>query len=697
MVIRKLIPLFFIYTFTLWALPQEFTVNLNNPKYHSGIMSTDSGGVIASSDLRIQARHIIYINKVDNKEEIHRVIAEGDLMLFSGGHTYVGRRLEYDFITKTGIVYDGVTAVDLWFLGGEKIQLNTDRSFYLYNAFITTSENKKADWKIQTKEVEISEKKLLTAKNVTFRFLETPIFYLPFFKSNLNSFGSSPVKYRVDWDTALWPRFSMRYRVYSSELFDLYCRFNVRPSKGVGGALETDYQSLDKRKTFRTRSYLDHDAFYRDTHSNEAKTHYRLQGRYASISENNQAQFYATYDWLSDKNMQTDFGKEDFELNTAKRTEIIIRNYQDWMIFGINGHFRINGFQGMKQELPESFWTPKPFTLGKSGIISENRTKVAYLDYVSAKDLTSDVPDFSAARLSTSHALYRPFYSHGFSLTPTLGVNGVFYGDSQKESPAALGVLKYELLADLTLKKNQAAFHHVLKPYIHYQGMTYPTIDPTTPYIFSIDDGFNRLSVIRCGIRNLFYLKKTPLFEPNIIADVYAYHFLGDHTFKKTVPKIQGNLIWNFPSWRLTGRFGWNMEKNVLDYANCGLAWTINENYAFKTEWRHRGPFDWRRGDPENFIMEITREISDLRHSPLSDGRNTLLTRLQMKLAPQWIARIDSHIGWGRGGEPNYSEARVELLTTISTSWHLRLIFIHSPAPDKKNDHFTLALSLAKN
>lgn len=101
----------------------------------------------------------------------------------------------------------------------------------------------------------------------------------------------------------------------------------------------------------------------------------------------------------------------------------------------------------------------------------------------------------------------------------------MFYGDSQRDRPAALGVLTYELLADLTLKRNYQNFRHVLKPYIYYQGITHPTISPNTPYIFSIDDGFNRLNLIRSGIRNLFYFKKTPLFEPNIIADLYAYSF----------------------------------------------------------------------------------------------------------------------------------------------------------------------------
>ena len=104
------------FPFSLWGV-QEFTINLKDPEYQGGVISTHQGGVISSPELRIQARHIVYINKVEKGKQIHQVVAEGDLMLESGGRTYVGKRLEYDFITKTGIVYEGVTAIDLWFLG----------------------------------------------------------------------------------------------------------------------------------------------------------------------------------------------------------------------------------------------------------------------------------------------------------------------------------------------------------------------------------------------------------------------------------------------------------------------------------------------------------------------------------------------------------------------------------------------------
>ncbi|NGX50213.1 MAG: LPS-assembly protein LptD [Chlamydiae bacterium] len=694
----RLLPLLLLlFISPLAAAPQQFTINLKDPQYRDGTISTDQGGVITSPELRIQARHIVYINRGEKGEAVHRVIAEGELMVDRGGHTYVGRRLEYDFITKTGIVYDGVTAIDLWFLGGEKIRLNPDKSFYLYNAFVTTSENQKADWKIHSRTVEITKKNQLAAKNVTFRFFETPIFWLPSFKSNLKTVTDSPVRYRLDWDKGLSPKLDMRYRIYSWEKLALFLRFNVRPSKGVGAAFESDYHSLNRRTQFLTRSYVDHDAFYRDTNSDRPRTHYRLQGLYKVQNEKGNTHLHATYDWLSDKNMQTDFNDDQFELKTAKETVLEMRNTQDWMIFGINGRFRVNTFQGMKQELPETFWTPKSFQLGESGIISQNRLKVAYLDYVSATDIEASVPDFNAARLSTHNELYRPFTRSGFTLTPLIGFNGIFYGDSQLDHPVGQAVLTYQLLLDLMLKRNYPRACHHLQPYAVYQGLTHPTTSPDSPYIFSIQDGFNRLNLLKTGVRNLFYFKSAPLFEPNIIADLYAYSFFADSTFKKTVPKIQGDFTWNFPSWRFQSRLGWNIEEQLLDYANIALAWTINENFAFKTEYRHRSRFYWRRDDPNNFIMEVSRDISDLLKSPLSDGRNTLLSQLQIKIAPQWIARIESHIGWGRGKEPNYNEVKVDLITMISTSWRLRITFVHAPAPKKKNDRFAFGLSLVKN
>ncbi|HEU64537.1 MAG TPA: hypothetical protein ENH96_04010, partial [Chlamydiae bacterium] len=89
--------------------PHELIVDLRNPSYKDGILTTHEGGVIKGEDIRIQARTIQYIKKYENGNFIHKIEAEKDLLIQYKGRVYVGEELEYDFTTKKGVVYEGKT------------------------------------------------------------------------------------------------------------------------------------------------------------------------------------------------------------------------------------------------------------------------------------------------------------------------------------------------------------------------------------------------------------------------------------------------------------------------------------------------------------------------------------------------------------------------------------------------------------
>ena len=99
-------------------------------------------------------------------------------------------------------------------------------------------------------------------------------------------------------------------------------------------------------------------------------------------------------------------------------------------------------------------------------------------------------------------------------------------------------------------------------------------------------------------------------------------------------------------------------------------------------------------------IMHDVAEIlvGDLTpHDEIKGKEKHDLERAAMnKIAPQWISQITSYVGWGRGREPSYNIAKVDLITTISTSWRLRITFSHSPAPKNKNNHLKFSLSLIR-
>ena len=114
-------------------LPKEnpLTVNLKNPVFVHGVISTDDGGVISAPGIRIQAQKMQYFNKIENGVQIQKIIAEKDLMMEYAQRIFVGDRLEYDFINRTGTLWNGKTFIDMWFLGGDKIELKEDGTFYI--------------------------------------------------------------------------------------------------------------------------------------------------------------------------------------------------------------------------------------------------------------------------------------------------------------------------------------------------------------------------------------------------------------------------------------------------------------------------------------------------------------------------------------------------------------------------------------
>lgn len=670
----------------------QFDVNLNAPKYTQGTLSTSSGGTLVMDGLKVQARHIVY-HTLSSKAEGHSIVAWGDLMVNYQGKWFIGDKFEYDFVKRTGVIKHGITRINLWHVGAKTIFLAPDKSLGIESGYITTSDDKNISWKIDVGNVDIDPKEEIVAKNITFRVKETPLFYLPYFKTNLNSFKKSPVTYGLDWETGLFPKFSMRYRIYSYEDLSVFFRFLLRPTKGVGGAIETHHKSPSGSREFLTRSYLDHDAFFRDDNPNKARTHYRFQGKMHANTSN--VHFDLSYDYLSDRNLQTDFKSPDFLLNTAKKTRAGVRYWGKYGTGGVDTHLRVNSFQAIKQKLPEAFFYSSTFKLGSTGITNHNIMKCSYLDYVFAKDVQSALSDFRSLRISTLNCFSRPFNIHILKVSPKIAFEGIFYSRTrQTHNPNMQALLRYELLTSIHSKSR---FKHAFlthTPYVNLYGITAPTLRPDTPYIFGINDGFAKILYLKSGWQESVYFRRSPLFAPNLCFNFYAYSFFLTDIFEMTTPKVRFDLTYKMPRLTIRSQNGWNFQTKSFDYNNLEFAWTFNQHFAFKTELRHRSPFYWRRANHDNFVFEVVRPLDQLKNSPLSDGRNTLITKLQAKVAPLWTAKIESHIGWGRGDEAAYNEVRLDVDTIISTCWKLGMTFTHAPAPERKNNSFMVKLNL---
>ncbi|NGX35389.1 MAG: hypothetical protein K1000chlam1_00212 [Candidatus Anoxychlamydiales bacterium] len=670
--------------------PHELIVDLRNPSYKNGILTTHEGGVIKGEDIRIQARSIQYIKRYENGRFIHCIEAEKDLIIQYKGRVYVGEEFEYDFTTKSGVVYDGKTFASLWYLGGDKIELKSDGSYHVENVYITTCENVDSTWDIHAGNVNVLKKDLLEAKNVRFRFFRLPTLWLPSFKINLKKFFGTPViRYKVNWDKSSGPKGSLRYRLYSWRDFSLWGRLEYRLRKGWGGAIETEYLPEHGRTVFQTKNYLATDIIPKEL---LVKKRYRIQGVYHTINPSKTTKMDMVWDKFSDINMPSDFKSDDFELNTAKKTELTIRHQGDFLLGVLYARPRVNSFDTIKQNLPKGYLNLIPYKAPNLNLVFYNYFIASYLDYEFSDKLSPSLMDFESARLETNNVVSRPFKNSFANFTPYAGFVGIFYNKSPSNDAKKQAMFLYGANLSSDFYKSFEKHKHVIQPYVQYQGITEPTEKVDSYYIFSIEDGYNKLNLIKTGIRNQIYslrhIRAYPTFETNL----YANTFLDSNFIPKTLPKIYLDINWNLPSVYFKAYSAWNLFKNTLDYSNFRLGWSVSQDLALSLEFRYRSSYDYRKANHENFILDVSREENILTKSPISDKRNTILTHIFFRLNPFWEVEIHSHHGWNRKNEPAYNEYKIDLFTTLSSSWKVRVSYQHTE-PD---DRFSGAVYLIK-
>jgi len=666
--------------FAGFLFAEETLIDLRNPTYRSGILYTSQGGVIQNEDLRIQARTIQYTKRTENGKEVHKIEAEGDLLIQYKGRAYVGSELEYDFTEKSGIVYDGCTFSTMWFVSGEQIELKPDGSYKVKNASITTCENKDSSWDLHARNVHVLKEDLFEAKKLRFRLFKIPLVWIPSFKLNLKKFKEPVFRYTLNWDKGQGPRASIRYQLYSWQDFAFYGRLSYRWRTGWGGALETEYFPPHKDVTFVTQSYIGSD---RLETAPDKMQRYRLLGALNAKNEHTRA--ILTWDKYNDVRMPTVFKTEDFEVSTAGKTLFYLQHWKPDFLTSLKVRPRVNTFESIQQDLPTLYARLFPQELGHSGLYNNLLTKASYLSFDYSHDLTTYLRDFRSARVEVRDTLYRPIFFGPVTLTPFFGGEGIFYSNSPSGEQKSVGLLLYGASLITRLSRTFSTQKHIIEPYASFTALTRPSVPPDAHYIFSIADGYNKINQIRAGFRSLL-LSPTSTFT----ADLNALAFFSDPVIPQFIPHLFLDLSWKLPNLFLHLHNNWNFQNQVLDDSRLRFRWTLSEDLALTFEGRYRSRFHWRKADHENYILDVTRPQTELLLSPLSDRRITFLASAFLRITPLWDAQISFINGFFRLNEDPYTEVKVDLSTWINSSMKVRLSYNHIRYDDRVSFHLDL-------
>lgn len=673
---------------------QGVKVDLREPTYCDGVLTTEKGGVITGPDIRIQAQKIKYIRKMVEGKPVFRIEAEEDVMVEYKCYLFVGERLEYDFQSKTGDIYNGRTGLHPWFFGGEKIHMYADGSYMLYNGYITTSENQENDWAIEAETAMIREDRYLNAHHVKFRFFKIPFLWVPAFNANLDSFFDSPLRYTFRWGGHQGPRLGAAYEFFSWNRFKMRLILDWRLKRGPGAGIETHYVSEDKKERFDTINYVANDNSVDNPHE---KMRYRFEGYYHNEWDNQRTTLDVSWDKLSDDDMATDYKDNGLELMEAERTQLVLHRQEDDWVANFVTKVRLNNFQTMKQELPRLEGSLRTYELGMTGILSESSASTSYLDFKYAHNL-NDVHNYSSGRHQVTQRFYRPLQISWFNVTPEAGGEIIYYDNSPQDNTKLLAIGHTGCYTNTQLFKQWGANHkHIIRPYARYDYITFPTVNPEDHYIFDIEDGLYRLNQLTFGTTQSIYQKTDCCVSRLLIADVWANAFFDTPSMPATVPVVYSRVQWNsFPTLRHTAETAWNLFRNDLYHFNLKTEWTISDDIALSGEYRHRDKYDWRKADKSNFIVDSFRSVHELLHSQMSDRRDTIILHLFCRLNPDWAVEFESRHGWNRRFQPAYTEFEFDILTNLTSAINLRISYQHKENL-RGNDRVAFYFSLSQN
>lgn len=648
-------------------------IDLKEPEFSPGLLKTEKGGVLQAPNIRIQARSIVYISKIEDGEKKTLVKAEGDLFVEFGEYVFTGDSIEYDFTTSTGTIINGKSAIEPWYFGGEVIQLSSEGSLLIRQGFLTTSETLCPDWSIEATSAELRCRRFLSADKVCFKILKIPLLYVPCFKLDLNTIFDSPIRYTVRFGGQQGTRLGVAYELWSWNGFKALAKLDYRFKRGFGGGIESQYRSPDRAHCFQMINYIANDNSICDP---KQRVRYRFQGIYNGYLQEGKTKLHLCYDKLSDKDMAEDYYDETLDIDVPGRTELKLSHLEETWISSLFTRVRINTFQSLKQDLPTAFASIKPFYLPSNlGILSEYVVKLSYLDYDYA-NTTPHLHDYRSSRFSVRQNFYRPFILNYVTLTPETGLTAIYYGDSPSRTPKELVLGRFDLNANTRLSKRWGRIKHVVEPFTRYSYQTMPTTAPFRHFIFDIEDGLYRLNYATIGVRNAFYDLSDYNIQRPVEFNVWTYAFFQARAYKTLLPKAYAELDLRLTSTLRQSFFvGWNFEQQILDCFNLNLAWTASDDLAIATEYRHRSRYSWRKDDPCNFNMESFLSENVLLHSSISDRRDTLLFHTFWRFYPNWALEFQTRIGWNRIYEPNYRELQVDLHTFLGSAWKLKISY----------------------
>ncbi len=675
--VRCFITLFlFFFPFLLHAIESPLKLDLRSPTYENGSVETQEGGVLENDQIRIQATHIQYTKREEGAKTVWTAKADKNLSVRYGNKNFVAQSLEYDFQKRTGVLRQACTQVGPWFLHSQEVLLHQDGSYSARKTSLTTCENNSNLWQIHLNRASLHPNEILTAQNAQVRVLNVPIFWYPYLKMKLSNLKYLAARYTFVTGRPQTDKISMRYLAYSSETLRAHLQLDYWFKRGPGALFLLDYKSTTHPTSFNSSNFLAHDKRAKKPRSGDfAVGNFRQRYEGQLVSQlSDRLSLNLQYEQLSDPYVLQTYFNRDYFLTIPKHTHIGF-NYRDELwVSSLRTKVRINTFETTSQELPWVQLNIRAFKLYKSPLLADFSTSFGYLDYRFANILENTFQSFQSPRAILKPKLYWPIRLAGFAITPQVEYVGIGYGQTPLGNALWNSWAKLGVNAHWRFFKNLSpCLKHTVNPYLSYEFRPAPSVPLQDHFFFDIEDASHALNQLRWGLKTSLVYKNQSQFSSPLTLDIYSIAFFKQTEIGSQIPRMYCEVNHKLPFLQTSLVSAYNFQHQKIDHINVRTAFTFSENFAASILFMHRSAYDFRKANPNSFLVEVSRNQSNLINSPLSDRRNTIQSKVYWRVIRRLIVEFESRAGWHRAHSPSYNEYWFNFTILLPCNWRLIL------------------------
>jgi len=300
--------------------------------------------------IRLQGTSTLHGNVIIQKNEIlfnaedasfnkdtNLVTANGNVILSSQGSILKSDSIQYNIKTSSGVVDNSEYEVGAEGAHGksEQIKLIDKNNLQLTDATYTSCPVSIDSWHFASSQIKLNkETQIGSAKNVTLKVGDVPVFYFPWLKFPLNNqrlSGFLAPRARVQSNAGI----SLPYYFNLAPNYDATVTLSTLRKRGI--KLDTEFRYLTERHQGRINyDFLPDDSSY----ENEHRDYFKIK-HYTKLDKHTNIKLVA--EGVSDKDYFDDFSTslEDSTRSALQRRLEITRNEGDWLASAVIEDFQI--------------------------------------------------------------------------------------------------------------------------------------------------------------------------------------------------------------------------------------------------------------------------------------------------------------------------------------------------------------------